>query len=195
VSIERPPWEGLDPVPPYPYPETHDLRTGPDLRPALLGLLPFVGVWRGRGRGGYPTVADFTFAQEVRFSHDGRDFLAYSSKTWLLGDDDRPLRPAAREVGWWRPVPAANGAGRGDEVEAMLVHPTGIMELYVGQVDGTRVELVTDAVVRSSTAKEVRAGHRLYGIVDGALLYAYDMAAVGQPKQPHVSARLERVAG
>jgi hypothetical protein len=33
--------------------------------------------------------------------------------------------------------------------------------------------------VRSSTAKEVSAGHRLYGIVDGALMYAYDMAAAG----------------
>ena len=68
----RPPW--LDaPVPdPYPYEETHDLRVGPNLHPALLGLLPFVGVWRGRGGGEYPTIEPFEYAQEIRFSHDGR---------------------------------------------------------------------------------------------------------------------------
>ena len=51
MSIDRPPREGIAPVDPYPFEETHDLRHGPDLHPALLGLLPYVGVWRGRGRG------------------------------------------------------------------------------------------------------------------------------------------------
>ena len=55
--------------------------------------------------------------------------------------------------------------------------------------------MATDAVVRTATAKEVRAGQRLYGIVERALLYAQDLAAVGQPLQSHLSARLDRVAG
>jgi hypothetical protein len=182
------------PVDPYPYEESHDLRSGPDLHPALLGLLPLVGVWRGRGKGGYPTIEDFDYAQEVRFSHDGRPFLAYESRAWLLDAEGRAVRPAARETGWWRPV-LADGKPT-DEVEVMLTHPTGFLELYLGRATGTtRFELVTDAVVRTSTAKEVTAGHRLYGIVDGALLYAYDMAAVGQGLTSHLSARLERVAG
>jgi len=189
VSIDRAPWEGLAPVDPYPYEETHDLRTGPDLHPALLGLLPFVGVWRGRGRGGYPDIEDFTYAQEIRFSHDGRPFLYYEARAWILGDDDKPVRPAGREVGWWRPI------GDSDEVELLLSHPTGVQELYYGKVEGTKVEVATDAVLRSPTAKEVSAGQRLYGIVDRALLYAYDMAAMGHPLQSHMSARLERVAG
>ncbi|MBA3620530.1 MAG: FABP family protein, partial [Acidothermales bacterium] len=58
---------------------------------------------------------------------------------------------------------------------------------------GARVELVTDVVARTRTAKEVTAGHRLYGLVDGDLLWAYDMAAQGQPLQSHLSARLEAV--
>ncbi|HEY9473671.1 MAG TPA: heme-binding beta-barrel domain-containing protein, partial [Mycobacteriales bacterium] len=45
------------------------------------------------------------------------------------------------------------------------------------------------------TAKDVTANHRLYGIVEGMLLYAVDMAAVGQPMRPHLSARLSRVGG
>ena len=44
--------------------------------------------------------------------------------------------------------------------------------------------MATDVVARTPTAKEVTAGHRLYGIVEGALLYAQDMAAVGQRPDP-----------
>jgi THAP4-like, heme-binding beta-barrel domain len=204
VSDPVPVWMGEPAVEPYPFEETHDLRTGPDLHPALLGLLPFVGVWRGRGQGGYPTIEhDFGYAQEIRFSHDGRPFLFYESRSWIVDAEGTAVRPAAREVGWWRPVqtdPAADHAtagtgGRSDEIEVLLAHPSGLLELYIGTVTGTQVEMATDAVVRTSTAKEVSSGHRLYGIVEGALLYAYDMAAVGEGSTPHLSARLERVAG
>jgi hypothetical protein len=191
--MESPPWLNAPPVSEYPYADTHDLRSGPDLHPALLGLLPYVGVWRGRGRGGYPTIEDFDYAQEIRISHDGRPFLSYESRAWLIEDDGTPIRPSAREVGWWRPVMADGKAT--DEVEVLLCQPTGIMELYVGRVDGLRVELATDAVLRTVTAKEVTSGQRLYGIVDGALLYAQEMSAVGQPLVPHLSARLVRVGG
>jgi hypothetical protein len=139
--------------------------------------------------GRYPTIEDYTYGQEVRFSHDGRPFLAYESRAWILDDEDKPVRRSHREVGWWRAVPDS------DEIEALIISPTGVMELYYGSVDGLKVEMVTDAVVRTSTAKEVSAGHRLYGIVEGALMYAFDLAAVGQPLQSHLSARLERVAG
>jgi len=191
--------------PGYPYEETHDLRTGPDLHPALLPLLPLIGRWRGTGKGGYPTIEDFCYAQEVRFSHDGRPFLAYESRAWIIDDQGLPLRPSAREVGWWRPQPGggvggdagrAVDAGGGDvDVEVLLAHPTGFVEVYYGRVTGTRVELATDAVVRTASAKEVTANRRLYGLVNGDLMYAADMAAVGQSLCAHLSARLARVGG
>lgn len=186
--------EGL-PVGPYPFEET------PELHPALGALRDYVGHWRGRGRGGYPTIEDFDYAQEIRISHDGRPFLAYESRAWLLDEQSRPVRPAGRESGWWRPV-VRDGEPTG-ELEVLLSTPTGIMELHVGRVDGPRperpgagtasVEIATDAVMRTASAKEVTAGRRLYGIVDGDLLYAQEMAAVGHPMAPHLSARLVRV--
>ena len=191
--IGPPPWLNAPPIEAYPYEDTHDLRQGPDLHPALLGLLPFIGLWRGRGRGGYPTIDDFDYAQEVRISHDGRPFLAYESRAWLLDEESNPIRTAGREVGWWRPV-LADGRPT-DDVEATMSTPTGIMELYLGRVTGLRLELVTDAIVRTPTAKEVTGGHRLFGIVEGALLYAQEMAAVGHALSPHLSARLIRVGG
>ena len=47
-------------------------------------------------------------------------------------------------------------------------------------------------MVRTHTAKEYVGGHRLYGLVEGDLLWAYDMAAMGQDLQPHLWGRLVR---
>jgi hypothetical protein len=194
--VGPPPWLNAPPVEPYPYEDTYDLRKGPDLHPALLGMLPFVGSWRGRGQGGYPGIEDFNFAQEIVISHDGRPFLAYESRAWILDEDSKPVRPASREVGWWRPVTDAGGNAT-DDMEATLCTPTGIMELYLGRLskNGTQLEMEADAIVRSPTAKEVTAAQRLFGIVDGALLYAQEMAAEGRAMEPHLSARLLRVGG
>jgi THAP4-like, heme-binding beta-barrel domain len=189
----RPAFLDAGPVEEYPFADTHDVRVGPPLHPALSRLLPFIGVWRGRGHGDYPTINSFEYAQELRFSHDGRPFLHYRARSWLLDEAGEPVRPSHTETGFWRPV-VVDGKPT-DEVEVLLAHATGFLELYLAKVDGVRVEMATDAVVRTASAKEVRAGHRLYGIVEGALLYAYEMAAVGQPLQAHLSARLERVAG
>ncbi|WP_410814573.1 FABP family protein [Micromonospora sp. 067-2] len=189
----QPPWLNAPPVEEYPFEESHDLRVGPKLHPALDGLLPYVGLWRGRGKGGFPTIEDFDYAQEIRISHDGRPFLHYESRAWILDEQSKPVRPAGREVGWWRPVLVDGRAT--DELEALLTTPTGVMELHVGKRTGTQVEFATDAVIRTATAKEVTGGQRLFGIVEGALLYAQEMAAMGHGLTPHLSARLVRVGG
>jgi hypothetical protein len=189
----RPPWLDAPLVDPYPYPESYDLRTDPPLNRALGPLLPYVGVWRGRGSGGYPTIEDFEFAQEVRITHDGRPFLAYESRAWVIEPDGTPVRPAYRESGFWRPV--LSDERFTGELEILLTSPTGVTEMYLGRLEGTRVEMATDAVLRTATAKPVSAGRRLYGIVEGALLYAQEMAAMDHPMAPHLSARLQRVGG
>ena len=165
--------------------------TTPRLNDALEPLAFLVGTWRGHGVGGYPTIEEFRYEQEVVFSHDGRPFLHYATRSWVVDDVGNRVRPAASEVGWWRPGAEPRG------VEVMLAHHTGVVEVYVGEVTFTQVELATDVVARTTTAKEVNGFRRLYGLVgDGPerdLAYAIDMAAVGQPLQPHLSARLSRV--
>ena len=163
-------------------PEDHDTPIHPDLQPLSFLL----GRWEGAGVGGYPTIESFQFGQELSFSHNGKPFLIYTSRSWLLDDDGNPGRPLGLEAGFWRPQP-------GNELEVLLVHPTGITEIYLGEVTGTKIEMATDAVVRTSTAKEVTAGRRLYGLIGSDLAYAYDMAAMGQPLQAHASAQLKRV--
>jgi hypothetical protein len=141
-----------------------------------------LGRWRGEGLGGYPTMEDFRYGEEVVFAQNGKPFLSYTQRTWSL-DDGRPLHA---ETGYWRPRPEGG-------LEVVLAHPTGIAEIYYGTVAFSKIELATDVVVRTSSAKEVTALKRLYGLVDGRLMYAVDMAAVGHPLTPHLSASLERV--
>lgn len=175
------------PVPP----DTANLREGPELHPGCLALLPLVGVWRGEGEVVYPTIdGPYRFGQQLVVCHDGRPFLRYEARAWLLDEAGAVIRPGAREAGFWRPQ-------EDDTIELLATHATGIVEIYYGQPrNQTSWELATDAVVRTASAKEVTAAHRLYGIVDGGdLAYVEERAMVGQPMQPHVSARLTRVIG
>ena len=193
-----------------------------ELAPGLpLELMPvawLVGTWQGVGVAGYPTTTEIRFGQEMVFGHafgagaaeaadvghypGDQPYLTYRSRSWLLGDTGEQVRPLAEETGYWRvlsrPGPAGGsgsdlGTASRTPLEVVLVHPVGFVELWDGEVDGARVELGTDVVARSPLARDYTAGHRIYGLVDGDLLWAMDMVAKGQPLQPHVSARLRRV--
>jgi hypothetical protein len=159
----------------------------PELHPDLEPLKFLLGDWEGAGVGGYPTIESFRFGQELSFSHIGKPYLIYTSRTWRLDDEGNLGQALARESGYWR----AHSDGR---IELILAHPTGIAEIYIGEATGTRIELRTDLVARTETAKDYTAGHRLYGLIGEDLGYAYDMAAEGQSLQSHLSAQLKRVA-
>ena len=161
--------------------------SGPELHPLLAGLRFLIGRWEGAGVVGYPTMESAQFGQELVFRHNGKPYLAYASRTWLLEDDGRIGRPLAEESGFWRPQ--ADG-----RLEVVLAHASGISEIYYGQITGTKIEMATDAVVRTATAQDVTAGRRLYGLIGTDLGYAYDLAASGHPLQAHTSAQLKRVS-
>lgn len=158
-----------------------------DIPEPLRPLAWLLGRWEGVGVVGYPTIEEAQFGQELEVSHDGRGFLRWDSRAWILDPaTGEKVRPAAVESGFWRPL--ANG-----EVELLLVHPTGILELYYGTMEPARIQLKTDGVLRSPSAKEYNAATRIYGLVESQLFWAMDMAAVGQELQSHLSARLTRV--
>ena len=169
-----------------PVEDTADVRSGPEVAPALLSVLPLLGEWHGEGQAAGPG-GDHRFGQWVRFAHDGRDFLAYESRTWRLTDDGAVVGPDTREAGFWRP--------RGDDdVELLVANPDGIVELYVGHARTTTSwELTSDVLARTADAPDAARALRLYGIVEGALLYAIDRAGTDQQLRPTMSARLERI--
>jgi hypothetical protein len=154
-----------------------------------------IGHWVGVGTGQYPTIEDFRFGQEISFSTDGRPFLTYWSRSWLLDDEGNRVHPLASESGFVRPRPE-------NHLEMELAHPTGYSEIWYGKVEitgieqaqitGARAEMRTDLVARTQSAKEYTEGHRLYGLVEGKLLWTFDMGAMGQPVSNHLAATLHR---
>jgi len=191
-----------------------------DLLADVVPLSWLVGVWEGTGVIDYEAAGrhfDGEFAHRVSFSHDGGPFLNYSASAWLLADGERT--PLVSEMGYWRlsrPAGASdvgpgllpaleappertvddveqlrNAAG-GFDIEAAIIHSDGVSELYLGQVRGPRIDIATDAVVRTAGAKAYAAASRMYGLVDQHLLWAWDIAALGGELASHASARLGR---
>ena len=158
-----------------------------NLHPDCAPVAWLLGTWAGNGHGDYPTIDGFAFGQEMIFTHDGRPFFHYMSRAWIVDENGEKLRDSAIETGFLRPK-------AGGSLEWLLTHNTGFAEVYVGELhpEQPRFEVVTDAVARTATAKEYSGGKRLYGYVDGSLLYAYDMAAEGHELQPHTHAQLVR---
>jgi len=162
------------------------------------------------------------FTHRVSFSHDGGPALNYSASAWMLRGDGEEQVPEAlvAEVGFWRlsrpltdadpgpgllpaltpaaprtadDVEALRNADGGFDIDVLLVHSDGVSELYLGQVRGPRIDIATDYVARTSGSKPYSAASRMYGLVEGHLLWAWDIAALGQELGAHASARLARV--
>lgn len=121
-------------------------------------------------------------------------------------DDDAPasaqseeheLRIWSTETGYWR-VPPERPDGLPDgktPIEVLLADPAGRVTLYIGAIGNGRVDLVSDLVARTATAAEVTASNRLYGLVEGELMWVWELAAFGHPLQSYASARLSRLDG
>lgn len=157
----------------------------PNLHPDCGPVAWMLGTWRGNGHGDYPTIEGFSFGQELIFQQDGRPFLHYFARSWIVDAEGATVRNAAQETGFLRCRP-------GGDVELVLAHSSGISEIWYGKAAEGKVELRTAGVGFTESAKPVTGGSRLYGNVEGDLLYAYDMQAVDQELQPHLWARLQR---
>ena len=160
------------------------------------------------------------FAHRVSFSHDGGPFLNYAATATFAAEDAEPVALVA-ETGFWRlarpagvedPGPAllppreTRAAARtvddvetlrlpegGFPLEVSIAHSDGVLELYLGRIDGPRVDIATAAIVRGAGGKDYGAASRMYGLVDGHLLWAWDIAALGTELRSHASARLAKV--
>jgi len=135
-------------------------------------------------------------------------------------DGERARTPLVSEMGYWRlsravtdaeagpgllpplsvpvqrtvdDVEELRNAEGGFDIEVSIVHSDGVSELYLGQIRGPRIDIATDAVVRTAAAKQYAAATRMYGLVEGHLLWAWDIAALGRELASHASARLARV--
>lgn len=155
------------------------------MHPALAPVAGLIGVWRGHGRGEYPTIHPFEYEDELTFSDVGKPFLVFSQRTWIAGEG-RHL-----ETGYWRfPAPGA--------VEYTIAIPTGQVEVGVGTwelLEDGSVEIVAEGTVMNTpTAKTVNRMVRRLRCGEGVLTYEIAMEAVGQPLTHHLRSALELIA-
>ena len=183
-----------------------------DLHPAVAHLAPLLGIWRGAGRGDYPTIDPFEYTEEVTIGHVGKPFLAYNQRT--KSADGTPMHA---ECGYWRPA-----GERG--LELLIVHPSGIGEMLVGTVTETHYGLLVmlraggsegtaepggtaeaggtaepgtragaeGRVFLAPTAKRVDGTERRISVNGDTMRYEMHMAAVGEPMTHHLEATLHR---
>lgn len=185
-----------------------------------LELTPFaflVGTWEGTGVISFDG-SEHEFKQRVEFAHDGQNVLTYVSSAQLINEAQTAL---PSEIGYWRlarPIePADAGPGLlpgigelsikthedleklrnkegGFDIQVSTLHPGGTAELYNGIIKGARVDLASFAGTAFDGAKYYRHSTRLYGLVENALLWVWEIAMNDAGLKPHASARLERIS-
>ena len=167
--------------------------------PALhLDLLPvawLVGTWTGNGfvverenGGGDGGIVEVPVELEVTFHHTGAPVLGYALRITRAGVEEDG------EVGWWRVRPDADDLAR-VHLEVLLAHPTGVVEVYVGDAADATIRLATDLVAHTETGAPVAAASRQYGIRANTLVFVVDEATGERGLQSRLSGQLERTPG
>ncbi|TDC74874.1 FABP family protein [Streptomyces hainanensis] len=169
-----------------------------DLHPSLVPLAFLLGTWQGAGvaEGFEPPAGEgqegtdsgaCNFGQQATFSHDGRDFVEYVSHTWRLDDEGNRLGPLESEHGYWRV--------RDRQIEIVMIRDQGVAEIWYGELaDGKpQIDLATDAVARTPESPAYSGGKRLYGYVNGDLMWVGEKKATPEsPLRPYMSAQLKK---
>lgn len=183
-----------------------------------------LGAWEGTGvleyaGGGHHYTSEF--GQRVTFARAGEVAVAYEATAWLVDEAGEKTIDLLTETGFWRlsrelgdadlgpallparvvgearsadDVEALRAASGGFGIEASIARADGTLELYIGEINGPRIELGTDAVVRVPGAKNYTSSTRMYGLVQNHLLWAWDISAFDEELKSHASARLAPVA-
>jgi hypothetical protein len=154
-----------------------------ELPPVVAWL---VGEWEGEGRGGYPSLSDFTYREHTSFTQPRADqpVLLYAQHTWLTGPTSRPSH---EEVGYLRVLEDGT-------IDFAVAQPAGRSEVHLGTATEGGIELRTVSVAcapHEALVTEVR--RRIERRDADTLWYLLDMAASGHDLGFHCQATLHRV--
>lgn len=98
------------------------------IRETLERLSPLIGEWVGRGRGEFPTIESFEYAETFRVHRDGdAAFLTYEQQTEIIDADGNPIRKSHWESGVLRPMEDGS-------VELVCVQGSGRVEILRGVI-------------------------------------------------------------
>jgi hypothetical protein len=139
------------------------------------------GTWRGSGEGEYPTIDDFTYAEEIVVVPVPDRPLAHWRSTTRDGPTDEPRHA---ESGFLRSTPSG--------IELVVAHGFGIVETSAGTFEAGALELESTGLLGTASSKQVDGVERRYRVDGDTLTYTIAMAAVGVPMTHHLRAELRR---
>lgn len=152
-------------------------------------LVVLSGCWKGRGQGGYPTIASFEFVEETSFTFAPEyPMVRYEQRTYLLPD----RKPSHWELGFIRPT-------EGEWVELSNAQDGGRIEVLRGRArllasGGVRFALKSRCLENDS---RLLATERIITVVGDALHYDKYMTTTTTTKpsrRKHLEADLRREA-
>lgn len=143
----------------------------------LERLAPLLGLWQGRGRGEYPTIADFYYAETFRFrSGVGAAYLTYEQSTEIIDAQGNPIRKSHWEAGVLRPQDDGS-------IELACVQSGGRVEVLRGnmlveETHPAKLSLRFQSVLVGNDER-VKSTNREWYLDGERFKYVMKMAAVG----------------
>ena len=192
-----------------------------NLTPELVPLSWLLGTWEGTGTMWYEGQENTPFGQIITFEQEGLPFIEYRAESFLLDDEGQKPRPITVETGFWqidRPLTDADGgfgivpkdivpafadaasvetlrnADDGFSLLATIAHPGGISENYVGMVKGPVIRMQTGNLLRDEISHEYAGSVRLWGLVNGNLMWDWEIADTEGKLHKHASAELRKTS-
>lgn len=185
-------------------------RLPENLAPENYPLGWLIDTWYGGGVLEYENVDAAAYLHELTIDAvDGGPYVRLNSRIWLAKEPASEVDKEApgqwtydhltkdvlwsAQTGYLRVTPDAPKREDGSvELEATLATPMGISQLWVGLINGPRLQMVTDTVIRSGAAADFKAAKFLGGNVASDFFYAYDMEAFGFEMRNYLAGRLSR---
>lgn len=176
--------------------------------PENYPLIWLLGSWRGGGVLQYPVIDPAAYVHEIEISFaPDQPYLKFESTIWLATESadvvaqDVPgvsrYEQLTKDYIWStstgylrvnpQALPREDGAV---EVEAMLANPNGTTQVWFGLVKNGKLQLVTDAVVRTESGADINGAKLMLGKLGTELLYAYELEAFGQPMSDYLAGRV-----
>ena len=104
------------------------MKLSPIIQETLGRLAPLIGQWTGRGRGGFPTLEGFDYAETLGVYRDqDAPYLTYEQGTELVDPQGRSIRKSHWEAGVLRPLEDGS-------IELACVQGSGRVEVLRGKL-------------------------------------------------------------
>ncbi|KAL3055161.1 THAP domain-containing protein 4 [Trematomus bernacchii] len=152
-----------------------------ELNQALLALDWLLGTWESDepGEGNFPSIKPFHYIETLNFSHVGQPVINFTFNAFHA----ETKKPMHRECGFIRMQPGTN------RVAFIIAQNSGLVEIEEGDLTGQQLNLQSQAVARTSFAREPHV-QKISRVIqlrsDGRLEQSVSMATDNQPLMQHL---------